>query len=228
VFVACARIAARLDPNLVVFENVPYLAKPPFRRFLDKAAAILRKNGYQVKNFEVDAGKFRIAQRRKRLFLLAFKRMDESQIEAAVKGLLAHNEPALTVREAWNGLPPDCNAVQARAFKNHDSMPHSQKVTQKIARIPPGSGPLSYRKLNPDMPALTLIAGHSAAPCHYAANRTITVREAARIQSFDDSFAFLGGRRSELLQVANAVPPELAYRVAASLLHPISCSLGHA
>lgn len=220
VFVACARIAAKLDPSLVVFENVPYLAKPPFRRFLDKAMVILRKSGYQVQNFEVEAGKFRIAQRRKRLFLLAFKRMSKSQVETAVQGLLDHNEPELTVREAWSGLPADCDAQQAMAFKNHDSMTHSQKVEQKIARIVPGTGPLSYRKLHPDMPALTLIAGHSAAPCHFAANRTITVREAARIQSFDDSFTFLGGKRSELLQVANAVPPKLAYHVAAALLHP--------
>lgn len=220
VFVACARIAAKLDPNLVVFENVPHLAKLPFRRFLNKAAAILRKNGYQVKMFEVEAGKFRIAQRRKRLFLLAFKRMDSTQIEAAVQALLAHNEPVLTVREAWHGLPPDCSAPQAKLFKNHDSMPHSEKVEKKIARISPGSGPLSYRKLHPNMPALTLIAGHSAGPCHFAANRTITVREAARIQSFEDDFTFLGGRRSELLQVANAVPPKLAYHVAVSLLHP--------
>ena len=224
VFVACARIAAKLDPDLVVFENVPYLAKLPFRCFLNKAAAILRNSGYQVKIFEVEAGKFRIAQRRKRLFLLAFKRMDESQIESAVHELLNHDEPELTVREAWRGLPPDCNGIGAGSFKNHDSMTHSRKVTQKIARIRPGSGPLSYRKLHPDMPALTLIAGHSAAPCHYAVDRTITVREAARIQSFEDSFTFLGGKRSELLQVANAVPPKLAYHVAASLLEPIASS----
>jgi DNA (cytosine-5)-methyltransferase 1 len=227
-FVACARIAAKLDSNLVVFENVPYLAKPPFRRFLDKAMAILRKNGYRVESFEVEAGRFRIAQRRKRLFLLAFKRMDESKVEAAVQGLLNHTEPELTVREAWEGLPPDCGAAQAKSFKNHDSMTHSRKVEQKIARILPGTGPLSYRKLDPDMPALTLIAGHSAAPCHFAANRTITVREAARIQSFDDNFTFLGGKRSELLQVANAVPPMLAYHVAVSLLHPVSSARAHA
>lgn len=219
VFVACARIAAKLDPNLVVFENVPYIAKPPFRRFLDKAVAVLQRSGYQTRVFEVEAGKFRIAQRRKRLFLLAFKRVDRLQVETAVQALLDHNEPELTVREVWEGLPADCS-VQPIIFKNHETMTHSEKVKQKIGRIVPGTGPLSYRKLHPDMPALTLIAGHSAAPCHFAANRTITVREAARIQSFDDSFTFLGGKRSELLQVANAVPPKLAYHVATALLQP--------
>lgn len=44
-------------------------------------------------------------------------------------------------------------------------------------------------------------------------NRTLSVREAARLQGFRDDFVFLGNLRSQQQQVANAVPPKMAEAV---------------
>ena len=47
--------------------------------------------------------------------------------------------------------------------------------------------------------------------------RTISVREAARLQSFTDDFVFLGNMREQYVQIGNAVPPVLSYSIAKSI-----------
>src|SRR5205085_994280 len=100
---------------------------------------------------------------------------------------------------------------------NASTMAHSHGVIEKIRKIKPGQGPISYRRLEADL-ARTLIAGHRAMPVHPWLHRTISVREAAVIQGFPDSYLFAGTRANQPLQVANAVPPPLARAIAEHLL----------
>ena len=62
---------------------------------------------------------------------------------------------------------------------------------------------------------------HWGAYIHPKQDRTITVREAARLQSFPDSFRFLGSRGDQYKQVGNAVPPLLAEAVAHAVMSMI-------
>ena len=69
------------------------------------------------------------------------------------------------------------------------------------------------RRIRWDNPAPTIVA-HLAKDgymfIHPFRDRTISVREAARFQSFPDSFEFSGSMTSQFRQVGNAVPPLLA------------------
>jgi DNA (cytosine-5)-methyltransferase 1 len=79
--------------------------------------------------------------------------------------------------------------------------------------------PNKWRKMEPDQPARTLMAHlgkDTYSHIHYDSSqaRTITVREAARLQSFPDGFVFRGAMNAAFRQIGNAVPPLLAAAVA--------------
>ncbi|MDC1223800.1 DNA cytosine methyltransferase [Ascidiaceihabitans sp.] len=86
-----------------------------------------------------------------------------------------------------------------------------------------GSGGFAnkYRRLDAQKPSHTLVA-HMARDCsdfiHPVENRFISVREAARLQSFEDSFKFEGSQFAQLKQIGNAVPPLLGFAVGKAIV----------
>jgi DNA (cytosine-5)-methyltransferase 1 len=82
-----------------------------------------------------------------------------------------------------------------------------------------GSRPYKWRRLHPDEPSYTILAQMQrdlSEWVHPKHDRWITVREAARLQSFHDGFIFVGSECQQLKQVGNAVPPLLGYAVASA------------
>lgn len=72
----------------------------------------------------------------------------------------------------------------------------------------------TYGILDPCLPAPTMTSGCTVISkgrfCHPEQNRGLSIREAARLQSFGDDFVFAGSLSSMSLQIGNAVPPKLA------------------
>ncbi len=74
------------------------------------------------------------------------------------------------------------------------------------------------RRLNRNFIGIELNTPSSGRFTHPILNRCITVREAARIQSFPDDFVFYGSKNSQMKQVGNAVPPKLGKAIAEEIL----------
>src|SRR5438874_10999281 len=96
----------------------------------------------------------------------------------------------------------------AEAFRHEVVPPHN-----------PGTFPNRWRKLDPRAPAPTLMAllgqdGYTHIHPDGVQARVISVREAARLQSFPDGFRFAGGMNAALRQIGNAVPPLVAAAMA--------------
>lgn len=90
----------------------------------------------------------------------------------------------------------------------------------------PGKFPNKWRKMEADQPARTLMAHlgkDSYSHIHYdsAQARTISVREAARLQSFPDGFTFSGSMNPAFKQIGNAVPPLMSYALAKTMMKTI-------
>lgn len=115
---------------------------------------------------------------------------------------------------------------------NHVATKHSKLALERLALIPPNCGKEvlpdehltksiysgTWCRMIKDDISVTITTRFdtpsSGRFTHPYLNRAITVREAARIQSFPDSFVFTGTKSSQMKQVGNAVPPRLANAVA--------------
>ncbi len=212
---AAVRAAVRLHPEVIVVENVLYLGGPSFIPHLRRAMGVVRRASYRFEYAIVDSPAFGVPQTRQRIVFLASRTGSRAQLLRALESLTQRERvQGMSVAAAFQGLPP---AGDLRV-PNHEAMAHKQEVVEKIQGIKPGEGPFSYRKLDPAKLAPTVVCGHRALPCHYAVPRTITPREAARLQGFPDDFKFFGSRYSHGTQVANAVPPRLALGIALAVL----------
>lgn len=118
-------------------------------------------------------------------------------------------------------VPPGGN------WKNIPESIPSKRLQQIREGFKAGKGSRStyYGRMKPDAPAYTISTyfNRPGNGCfiHYdfggAQHRMISLREAARLQSFPDNFIFLGSKTSIQKQIGNAVPPLLAYQVAKTI-----------
>lgn len=222
------RVADSLDADLIVLENVPGLRRVNGVGFSDDILAALNHHR-SAERHELIASDFGVPQARRRLFFVASRGAGDAYVGAPspTHSVAANDRLGTTPTlesvlrgslEVPSGTIEDTVILEdGTLLANSATMRHSQRVIDKIAGIEPGRGPISYRRLERDL-ARTLVAGHRALPVHPWLDRTISVREAARIQGFPDSYVFCGPRSNQPLQVANAVPPPVAEALGRHLL----------
>ena len=203
------RAIGEIRPVAAVIENVPDMARSGGRQHLDDFKTQLAGLGYAVTEHLLNAADYGVPQNRRRIFVTAL-RGDEP---------LHPPEPwpgKVTVRDA---IPGTCRREVAGARLLSDGM------SAYIERYERASGCRTPRDLHLDRPARTLtvrnLSGATGDMMRLrlpdGRRRMLTVREAARLQSFPDWFRICGSDRSRLEQIGNAVPPLLALAVAGSV-----------
>jgi DNA (cytosine-5)-methyltransferase 1 len=214
-------IARQLKPQFVVIENVPGINRSVGSRNFGRIIEVELLKDFAAEVFMLRAIDFGVPQVRKRYFFVGRQRgiPPINRPTPTHKGCGEEGARPVTptvlqvlrqIPRSQHGRYQDWSLFKGSIIWNLGTMLHSPRVIRKIRRIRGGEGPLSYRRLSRNY-ATTIIAGHRALPVHPTLHRTISVKEAALIQGFDLHYTFLGARANQPLQVANAVPPPVAY-----------------
>lgn len=138
------------------------------------------------------------------------------------------SEPQSDFQKLMRGLGNITAIKKAGILFNHVAPNHPQETVLKIQNTKPGE-PMYEKfkqriRLRMDMPSPTQLAGGIRPQFqfgHPTQPRGLTIRERARLQSFPDSYVFLGGMVQERVQTGNAVPPLMIYNIAEPMAEDI-------
>jgi DNA (cytosine-5)-methyltransferase 1 len=137
-----------------------------------------------------------------------------------LKGVCNHETRSHLVEDLKRYLFASTYAIKHKRFPRlKDYGSHSEVLMPDHVSASSGKFADRFRVQMPDC-AATTITSHISKDGHYFIHydpdqcRSLTVREAARIQTFPDNYLFCGSRTAQYHQVGNAVPPYLAYQIA--------------
>lgn len=246
------RIIEEIRPAAFVMENVPGLAtgigKTLFLQILRK----LHELNYQMIYDVVNAADYGVPQKRKRLILLGTNN-PEVRLEFPKKTnsdpeISTDLPPWKTVSDTIRNLPPIKAGELHYRDRLHKAANLSETNLKRIKQTPHDGGDRSAWKKNLVLECHKKVKGHKdvygrmywnkpagtiTGGCvmiskgrygHPEQDRAISLREAARLQSFPDDFQFSGTVSQIAEQIGNAVPPLLARKTAEALINSMKIS----
>lgn len=185
-------VIERCRPKAFVAENVRGLLMSHSKPFFDQMLEDFRTTGYNVTHRLYLAADYGVPQMRERVFIIGLK-SDIPFVHPTPMGMHMSTQEALS----------DLETQDENADISH--------IWSKAKRSPEQGN----RRLKPDRPSTTIRAEHHGnIQWHYKLERRISLREAARLQSFPDNFLFASAMRATERQIGNAVPPVLAWHIA--------------
>lgn len=236
------QVVKTIRPVMFIMENVPNMASMNGGRLLEEVLTDFETIGYRATYKTLLASDFGVPQNRRRLIIVGtrltksfdFSRYLEPQLKSD-KVTVREAISDLPSESVINGSHYEIPAISdyqeliregSVGIFNHETTNHSEKTRAIVSLVPDGG---NYKDLPPHLqgtrkvniawtrfashkPSLTIDTGHRH-HFHYEFDRIPTVRESARLQSFPDSFIFLGSKTSQYRQVGNAVPPLMAEQI---------------
>lgn len=224
-FESYVKIVDAIQPKCFLFENVKGFLTMFEGRFFDKVINSFLEIGYSLYYSIIDTSKYGVPQKRERVIIFGTKISRPFKFPKPDKNSFGKINSYSNVGEAITDL-----INNEKEIPNHIILNHNETVVRRYALIPEG-GKLpkpehlpeeirrknfgnTYTRLHRNEVSSTIVPGNNALPVHPILNRSLTPREAARIQTFPDNFIFQGDRRSQCILVGNAVPPLLAAKLA--------------
>lgn len=193
---AMVETVRRLQPRVFVAENVKGLLMSHHSEALQTVLSDFRSLGYDVSYRLYHAAQYGVPQTRERVMIVG--------TAPGVRPFVAPS--ALCESKDFVSAK---NAIHDLVGMNED--PTFSHIWSRANRSPEQGD----RRLLADRPGYTIRAEcHGNIQWHYELPRRISMREAARIQSFPDNFLFDAKLRETERQIGNAVPPVLAWHVA--------------
>ena len=234
-----------LAPKFAIVENVRLLTSMRSKGgglVKDEIIAGLRQHGYRAKIFQVNAKNYGVPQHRERVLFLAVR--DDLGIEPTFPSpcllddisLIEGKSPVLTFGDACSDLAFLESGHVSKEDTMHKAVKHPQHVLDWLWDVPEGKSAhdnkdqnlrppsgynTTYKRQVWSEPASTvqttfgMISG--CRNVHPIATRSLTVREACRLQSFPDSYKLPWSLGTIRTGIGNAVPPLLAKKVAEHL-----------
>lgn len=196
---AMVEAIASTKPRIFVAENVKGLLMQYNKQSLERVMTDFQDLGYDVTKKLYNAADYGIPQVRERVFIVGTARGERKFVPPVPQTALVW----MTAEEAIR----DLEGVGELEIPNHVWSRANRSLDQ------------GDRRLKADRPAYTIRAEcHGNIQFHYRLARRISMREAARFQSFPDNFVFDAKLRETERLVGNAVPPVLAWHVAKAVL----------
>lgn len=232
------------NPRVFVLENVPNLVSIGQGKIKDAIITDFTKLGYDVKYKVLLASDYGVPQNRRRVIFVGTKgkntfvfpepTSNNNKVTSsdAISDLPDKDleDGSILTKQARTPYQEKMRSKDSSIY-NHKLTSHDKKTINTISLVPDGGNykdlPVEYAgsrnvniawtRFNSKKPSSTIDTGHRH-HFHYKYNRVPTVRESARLQSFPDSFIFLGTKTSQYKQVGNAVPPLLAEAIGKNIL----------
>jgi len=228
---------AALLPRMFIMENVPGLLGARGRELVADLERRWSRAGYLVRRVVIDAQDYGVPQRRRRVVFCGWRKGTPSPTWPPQPAAARRT----TVWEAIGDLPsppPDLSPPPEDPLHRRTRL--SELNQERLRHIPPGGGfedlPVRlrvdchkggaarighrnvYGRLAPGEPSATITARFDSFTrgqfAHPSEDRNITLREGARLQTFPDTFMFVGTQEEIAAQIGNAVPPTLAEALA--------------
>lgn len=242
-YYAMAELAQGTRPKVVLIENVPAVVHDRGKVVL-RTRLSLEAQGYSVTEGVLDASNLGVPQTRRRHILLA-ARCDTGIVPDDIFNILTRKGIQRTVRWAIHDLvgvqDGGTDPIDVKSRQSAESLRRINYLFDNGVFDLPNSerprchqGSHSYKsvygRLRWDRPAQTITTGFTSMGqgryVHPSERRTITAHEAARLQTFPDSFDWSAvTRRSSLARlIGNAVPPLMIGAIGAQLLPRLGAS----